>query len=379
MPTLAFAFSSDSKDAAVANPAPAPQTPPYSPTPRPSTPLSQSTIPVHRPIPGPQSPAPRPLPGNPGPNSGVPPPGPQPQAEGTITQEIEPSEISGLTGPSSENQVTAQEKAANTNRLGASLSATVGVTACAEGANTFRSNESLSGTLIDACLRNFASARKLKELEAQAAKNAGKETSPELDANSDALKSKGAQAILNDFEEKFGVSQEDFTKVLVSSKGDPNVLGEPDKLHDLLNGKLSREEIERAVNAARDLSPAEREALLSESRLAGLSEEFAYAIGKGGSAKGKFRSLRSSLIRSFQGSEGVASSVGSTSDAGRKPASVPGNNKFARLTPLEDPIFAQNSLSEPTEFTLFYIVHLKIMEKAPLLDHDGAAQKRAKP
>lgn len=265
-------------------------------------------------------------------------------------------------GPATSEQAKAQAQALRTNRIGFGISAAGGVVSCAEGANLLSTEKTKSGVLLDSCVTSLQTANKMKALSEQGGQELG---GFELDG--DMLDSERAQAIFRDLAARYGVTRDQLAAYLLKNRGNPKLLLDPASLDSLTGGKLSAAELGDAVSSAEKLSKEERDRLLAESRVAGLSEEYLYKLA---ASKSQRDSTRQRLVRAPAGSGvNVSGSVPAASASARESDE---DIRFVGdpLTPLSDPLFAREErAAHPPEpaLTIFDVVSRKYREKTPHL------------
>lgn len=228
----------------------------------------------------------------------------------------------------------------------------------------------------------------MKAAEAKAAANAGSgNVGDSLSVNQAVLDSEKAQSVLGDLEKKYDIKRNDFTQKLLEAKGDPELLGNQDFLDDLLNGKVKREDVDKALATADGLTEKEKAALIADSRVAGLGDGFLYNLNKKGATSGSMAKVATSSLR--EKLKRKLASAGGGEAAFLGPQAVPAvwgkqlvNNK-SDLTPIADPLFtnaAEVSASEDerpeAELTLFDVVHRKYSEKCESMRGQPAGKAR---
>jgi hypothetical protein len=266
-------------------------------------------------------------------------------------------------------------------RYGGQEAATIAVDACAEGANTLGTDKSASGVLIDSCLNSFNTAEKMKAMEAGTAANAGIEASGELSANENLLDADSSEQIFADLKEKYGIDKDEFTAKLLEARGNPELLGTQEALDELFGGKVSRSDVEAAINAAKGLSPEEKQKILAASRLSGVQKdaalEYVAYLGKKAFAGNLAQtSLKKALQDKLAKAPATAAASSESAKLLRQPAGTSAP-MYANLQPMENPPFEMGdtdqasllgSQSMPGDgLSLFDVVHLKYREKLEAL------------
>jgi hypothetical protein len=280
---------------------------------------------------------------------------------------------SGASRESAVTQREAQIQAAQISESSSTQVVSIGVASCAEGANSIGSDQVKSGVLIASCLQSFDTASDLKGVAGIAANNAGVDQSSSLSADSALLASESGQKIFDELHNKYGTEKDAFTEKLIAARGDPEILGTQESLDALFNGKISRDQVNAALEAAGNLTAAERQKILDSSLTADLRKEIESGLIKAG---GKFAkqsgksSLRDSLMERLTRAEEASPSLGQTA-MNRSPASS-SKALFSNLQPSENPFFESQNQDEQGEMasddstgglTLFEIIHNKLLEK----------------
>ena len=273
------------------------------------------------------------------------------------------------TQPSHTNQSTAQDQTVYLNETSSGISASIGAIACAEAANTIHENTPASGALIGSCLENLDSANQMKDSQAIAAANADSSATKELKIDSDVLNSAKATDVFNDLNKKYGIDKEKFSQSLLATKGNIEVLGKQETLNDLFGGKISKDDVDKALEEANKLSDLEKKALLDESRIAGLANDFSYKLKTGAFAPARkvastdFKeSLREKLRNKVD-------SIANTQPEEAATAAEKPNEKSESLTPIEDPLFSMAEIRNSPSIgsSIFDVVHRRYIEKFEMM------------